>query len=71
MLARDFKLTPAVAKEAVDNMIGPRMWSRGEFNQAELDRMIDGLRLIGDVKDDVNWHNLVDASYLPADLKGK
>jgi NitT/TauT family transport system substrate-binding protein len=71
VLARDFKLTPAVAKEAVDNMIGPRMWSRGEFNQAELDRMIDGLRLIGDVKDDVNWHNLVDASYLPADLKGK
>ncbi|HEY4074112.1 MAG TPA: ABC transporter substrate-binding protein [Herbaspirillum sp.] len=71
ILERDFKLTPAVAKEAVDNMIGPRMWSRGEFNQAELDRMLDGLRLIGEVKGNVDWHSLIDAAYLPADLKGK
>ncbi|HEY4317089.1 MAG TPA: ABC transporter substrate-binding protein [Herbaspirillum sp.] len=71
ILERDFKLTPAVAREAVDNMIAARMWSRGEFNQPELDRMIDGLRLIGEVKGNVDWHALVDAGYLPADLKGK
>lgn len=71
ILEHDFKLTPAVAKEAVDNMIAPHMWSKGDFNQAELDRMIDGLRLIGDVKGDVDWKKLVDTSYLPVDLKGK
>lgn len=71
ILERDFKLTPAVARQAVDNMIAAKMWSRGEFNQAELDRMIGGLRLIGEVKGDVDWHTLVDPAYLPADLKGK
>jgi NitT/TauT family transport system substrate-binding protein len=71
ILERDFKLTPAVARESVDNMIKANMWSRGEFNQAELDRMIDGLRLIGEVKGNVDWHGLVNTDYLPADLKGK
>ncbi|MDB5989165.1 MAG: transporter substrate-binding protein [Herbaspirillum sp.] len=71
ILERDFKLTPAVAKEAVDNMIRPKMWSEGNFNQAELDRMIDGLRLIGEVNGPVDWSTLIDLSYLPADLKGK
>ena len=71
ILERDFKLTPAVARQAVDNMVAARMWSRGDFNQAELDRMIGGLRLIGEVKGDVDWHTLVDPAYLPADLKGK
>jgi NitT/TauT family transport system substrate-binding protein len=71
ILERDFKLTPAVAQESVDNMIKAHMWSRGDFNQAELDRMIDGLRLIGEVKGNVDWHGLVNADYLPADLKGK
>jgi NitT/TauT family transport system substrate-binding protein len=71
ILERDFKLSPAVAKEAVDNMIGPKMWSEGNFNRAELDRMIAGLRLIGEVNGPVDWSTLIDASYLPADLKGK
>jgi NitT/TauT family transport system substrate-binding protein len=71
ILERDFKLTPGDAKQAVDNMIRPKMWSAGNFNQAELDRMIEGLRLIGEVTGPVDWSTLIDASYLPADLKGK
>jgi NitT/TauT family transport system substrate-binding protein len=71
ILERDFKLTPPVAKEAVDNMIKARMWSRGEFSQPELDRMIGGLRLTGEVQGNVDWRTLVNADYLPADLKGK
>jgi len=71
ILERDFKLTPAVAKEAVDNMIAPKMWSTGEFSKAELEHMADGLRLVGEVKGEVEWKNLLDSSFLPADLKDK
>lgn len=71
LLEASFKLTPDVAREAVDNMIKPRMWSEGEFNHAELDRMADGLKLIGELKENVDWHKLVDTSFLPADLKSK
>lgn len=69
IVAKDFKLEPAVAKVAVDNMIGPRMWSRGEFSIPELNRTVDGLKLIGEVTADVDWSKLLDPAYLPAGLQ--
>jgi NitT/TauT family transport system substrate-binding protein len=66
-----YKLEPEIAKEAVDNMIPPKMWSEGEFNIEELERMVDGLKLIGEIKSDVDWSSVLDKSFLPADLQGK
>lgn len=71
IIAKDYKLDPAVADTAVENMIGPRMWSEGGFSKDELDRAIEGLRLIGEVKGDVDLSKLIDQSYLPDDLKSK
>lgn len=71
IIEKVYKLDPAIAKKAVDNMIGPRMWSLGDFSQEELDRVADGLRLIGEVKGEVDWSKLIDKSYLPADLQAK
>ena len=71
LLETSFKLTPDVAREAVDNMIKSHMWSTGEFDRAELDRMTDGLKLIGELSGDVDWSKLVDTSFLPADLKAR
>jgi NitT/TauT family transport system substrate-binding protein len=69
ILAKGFKLEPAVAKEAVDNMIAPHMWSEGDFNLVEMERMADGLRLNGELKGDVDWAAIMDKSYLPTDLQ--
>ena len=71
LLETSFKLTPDVAREAVDNMVKSHMWSTGEFDRAELDRMTDGLKLIGELNGDVDWSKLVDTSFLPADLKAR
>lgn len=71
LLETSFKLTPEVAKEAVDNMIKSRMWTEGEFDKEELDRMIEGLKIIGEVKENVDWSKLVDSSFLPAAVKAK
>lgn len=69
LLAKSFKLEPAIAKEAVDNMVTSHMWSEGDFNLAELDRMADGLRLNGELKGEVDWTAIMDKSYLPSDLQ--
>lgn len=69
ILAKGFKLEPAVAKEAVDNMIAPHMWSEGDFNLVEMGRMADGLRLNGELKGAVDWAAIMDKSYLPSDLQ--
>lgn len=71
LLEVQFKLTPGIAREAVDNMIQSHMWSAGDFDRAELERMADGLKLIGELKQDVDWQMIIDTSFLPADLKEK
>jgi len=69
ILAKSFKLEPAIAKEAVDNMIAPHMWSEGDFNLTELERMADALRLNGELQGNVDWAAIMDKSYLPTDLQ--
>jgi NitT/TauT family transport system substrate-binding protein len=69
IVAKAYDLAPAITTKAVDNMIGPRMWSEGNFNQAELDRAVDGLRLIGEVSGPIDFGKLIDKSFLPADLQ--
>lgn len=71
LLQTSFKLTPDVAREAVDNMVKSHMWSEGEFDRTELDRMTAGLKLVGELNGDVDWSKLVDTRFLPADLKAK
>lgn len=71
LLATDFKLTPPLAKEAVDNMVKSHMWSEGDFDRSELDRMVAGLQLIGEVNGPVDWKKLVDTQFLPANLQAK
>lgn len=63
-----YTIPPPIASIAVDNMIGPRMWSEGGFDKTELDRMVDALGLIGQ-KPPADWAGLVDRSFLPADLR--
>ena len=71
ILQKSYNLEADLATEAVNNMIAPQMWSEGEFNLVELDRMVDALKLTGDVKGDVDWSKLIDKSFLPADLQAK
>ena len=71
IVGRTFTLDPKVAQEAVANMIGPRYWSEGEIDQAELDETVKGLTLIGEVQDDIDWSKLIDTAYLPPELQAK
>jgi NitT/TauT family transport system substrate-binding protein len=71
VLHKTWNFEPEIAKEAVRNMIAPKMWSLGDFDRTELERSAAGLKLIGELKQDVNWASLIDESFLPKDLQGK
>ena len=70
LCATAYDLPPAIAAVAVQNMVGPRMWSEGGFVQAELDRMVDALKLIEQLSGPPDWSKLIDKTFLPADLQG-
>jgi NitT/TauT family transport system substrate-binding protein len=44
-------------------------WSRGGFDKAALEKMSDGLQLVGDAKAPIDWSKVIDQQYLPKDLQ--
>lgn len=47
----------------------PGEWSPGDFNQAGLEKMSAGLKLIGEVEKPVDWKSVIDQRFLPKDLQ--
>jgi NitT/TauT family transport system substrate-binding protein len=69
IVAKAFNMDPKLAKEAVENMIGPQMWTEGGFDLTELNRIGEGLQLIGELQTMPEWTKIIDASFLPTDLQ--
>jgi len=44
-------------------------WSRGGFEKAALEKMSEGLQLVGDASKPVDWSKVIDQQYLPKDLQ--
>jgi NitT/TauT family transport system substrate-binding protein len=68
LVAKQYNMDPALAEVAMQNMISPNMWTEGGFDVAELDRIGEGLRLVGDISALPDWKLLINRSFLPADL---
>ena len=43
----------------------------GEIDLIEYENLAEGMRLTGELSGEVDWKNLIDLSYLPAELKAK
>jgi NitT/TauT family transport system substrate-binding protein len=63
------KLPLPVAESAVGNNVGIKYWGRGGFEYAAMDEMIKALKIVGALKAEVDWSKMVDASFLPQELK--
>ena len=44
-------------------------WTHGEFEKLGLDKMSDGLQLVGDTDKPVDWKTIIDQQFLPKDLQ--
>lgn len=63
------KLTEEVAINAVKNMVAINYWGRGGFDIPGLDAMLDSLRDQGAWEGPIDWTDVLDKSFLPADLQ--
>ena len=50
-------------------LLAENYWSDGRLDLEGMNRMVEGLRITGQVKGDVDWSRFVDETYLPADLR--
>lgn len=44
-------------------------WTRGDFEKSGLDKMSEGLQLVGDVDQQVDWNAIIDQEFLPKELQ--
>ena len=50
-------------------LTGFKYWSEGRIDTKSMEKMLEGLRLIGQLSGDVDLKKMIDTQYLPADLR--
>jgi NitT/TauT family transport system substrate-binding protein len=74
ILAKQYKLDPAVARASIDACldVDPHYWSAGRFDYPGMDELLKGLVIIKAVDaGPFDWSKIVDESYLPASERSK
>jgi NitT/TauT family transport system substrate-binding protein len=67
--AKAYNGDPVLYRKVFQHMIAMHYWVEGSFDYQGMNRMMDGLRILGQIKGDVDWSKMVDTSFLPPDLK--
>ena len=55
--------------ETFKDLLSIGYWSDGTLNREGMNRMLEGLRITGQLKSDVDWSKLVNTAFLPASLR--
>lgn len=70
-LAKEYNLQPDIMRESIAIERKFNLISEGRINREQLQRIADGLMLVGEIKEPVDWDELIDESFLPDDLQTK
>ena len=63
------KWDPAITRQVFAQLVKDKWWDQGAFNFDGLNAMLNGMRLVGEFKGELDWATLIDERFLPADLK--
>jgi len=67
--AAAFHGDPALYRRVFRNFVAIHYWSDGRLDYDGMDRMVEGLQIVGQQKGPVDWSKIVDTSFLPAGMK--
>ncbi len=67
--AKAYNIDPALTREVFKHFLEIDYWSEGRFDYAAMDRMVEGLQIVGKISGKMDWKSVVDASFLPPDLQ--
>lgn len=59
----------ALFRSHMKQLLEGQYWSDGRLNYEAMNHMLEGLRITGQLKGEVDWSKLVDTAYLPSDLR--
>jgi NitT/TauT family transport system substrate-binding protein len=58
-------------REIFKNFLSIKYWGEGRFDYDGMNRMVEGLQLVGKQKGPVDWSKVVDTSFLPKELQSR
>jgi NitT/TauT family transport system substrate-binding protein len=67
IVAKAYNGDPQLYRAVIKHFIAIKYWGDGQLNYAGLNRMAEGMQLVGTLKAPPDWQKLVDASFIPAD----
>jgi NitT/TauT family transport system substrate-binding protein len=62
-------MEPALVREVFQSFVKIRYWDNGKFDFDGMNRMVEGMRIVGQLDKPVDWSTVVDQSFLPKDLQ--
>jgi NitT/TauT family transport system substrate-binding protein len=69
--AKAYNIDAAMTREVFKHFLDIGYWSEGGFDYIAMDRMVEGLAIVGKLKEPMDWAKVVDAGFLPQDLQAK
>src|SRR5712691_7986878 len=71
IVAKTYNINPALTREVFRHFLDIKYWSEGALNYAAMDRMVEGLKIVGKLKEPIDWQKVTDVSFLPQDLQAR
>jgi NitT/TauT family transport system substrate-binding protein len=68
IVAKAYNGDPALYREVFKHFVEIKYFGDGRINLAGMNRMADGMQLVGTLKAAPDWNKLVDSAFLPKDL---
>lgn len=69
IVAKAYSGDPKVFREVFKHFVGFEYFGDGRLRYDNMNRMLDGMKLVGRLKGPVEWGQVVDTSFLPKDLQ--
>jgi NitT/TauT family transport system substrate-binding protein len=67
--AKAYNGDPALYRRVFRNLLAIHYWSDGTIDYDGMDRMVEGVRIVGKQNGPVDWSKIVDTSFLSADAR--
>lgn len=71
IMSKLHKWDAQVTREVFALLVKEKWWDEGRFNLEGMNAMLEGLRIVGQLKGAVDWNSLIDERLLPEDLRKK
>ena len=69
--AKAYNMDPKLVRPVFQHLKEIEWWGKGDLRYTGMNRMAEGMQIVGKLKGDVDWKKIVDPSFLPKELQPK